>query len=82
MSRLDLLVIQEIPPKDRSSWRESVGLEAYNAIQLFMHFFPKTELEFVVTVMFFVGAFGSWYDDAKIAREDMVSCSFCNLFVR
>jgi|GEM_PF-3064460 hypothetical protein len=45
MSRLDLLVIQEIPPKDRGGWRESVGPEAYNAIQLCMHFFPKTVLD-------------------------------------
>ena len=55
MPRLDLLVIQEIPPKDRGGWRESVGPEAYNAIQLFMHFFPKTVLDGAGKVTIYVG---------------------------
>ena len=55
MPRLDLLVIQEIPPKDRSGWRESVGPEAYNAIRLFMHYFPKTVLDGAGRVTIYVG---------------------------
>lgn len=45
MSRLSLLVIQDIPQQKHSGWRDTVGSEAYNAIQLFMHYFKKTEID-------------------------------------
>ena len=41
MSRLNLLVIQDVPPKKKDGWFNTVGLEAYNALQLFMHFWGK-----------------------------------------
>ena len=31
MSKLNLLVIQDVPPKKKDGWFNTVGLEAYNA---------------------------------------------------
>ena len=45
MSKLNLLVIQDVPLKKKDGWFNTVGLEAYNALQLFMHFFKKTEID-------------------------------------
>lgn len=30
MSKLNLLVIQDVPPKKKDEWFNTVGLEAYN----------------------------------------------------
>lgn len=30
MSKLNLLVIQDVPPKEKDGWFNTVGLEAYN----------------------------------------------------
>lgn len=55
MSRLNLLVIQDVPPRKKDGWKDSVGPEAYNALQLFMHFFKKTEIDGAGKLTIYVG---------------------------
>ena len=55
MSKLNLLVIQDVPPKKKDGWFNTVGLEAYNALQLFMHFFKKTEIDGAGKLTIYVG---------------------------
>ena len=55
MSKLNLLVIQDVPPKKKDGWFNTVGLEAYNSLQLFMHFFKKTEIDGAGKLTIYVG---------------------------
>lgn len=45
MSKLDLLVIEGDKGFEKVHGGVRVSAQAYNAIELFMHFFPKTELD-------------------------------------
>ena len=44
MSRLNMLVIQDVKPKEKGEWRDTVGPEAFNAIWLFMIFLKRLKL--------------------------------------
>ena len=55
MSGLNMLVIQDVKPKEKGEWRDTVGPEAFNAIWLFMHFFKKTEIDGAGKLTIYVG---------------------------